>query len=69
MSKVEKWKSGKPRGEIEVKSLLIKQKIRSKKFADKAKNNCENICAIGYSFVSLQHSCKTDKMQRNLRTY
>ena len=32
MSKVEKWKSGKPRGEIEVKSLLIKQKIIAKIF-------------------------------------
>ena len=58
MSKVEKWKSGKPRGGIEVKSLQIKQK-----------NNCENICIIRSYFVSLQQSCKTDKTQRNLRSY
>ena len=40
MSKVEKWKTS---GGWD----------RSKKFADKAKNNCENICIIGYSFVYL----------------
>ncbi len=33
MSKVEKWKSGKLRGGIEVKSLQIKQKIIAKIFA------------------------------------
>jgi len=49
MSKVEKWKTS--------------GWDRSKVFADKAKNNCENICIIGYSFVSLQHSCKIDIMQ------
>ena len=34
-----------------------------------AKKNCENICIIRYYSVSLQHSCKTDKTQRNLRSY
>ena len=34
---------------------------RSKVFADKAKNNCENICIIGCSFVSLQHSSRQIK--------
>ena len=57
MSEVGKWASG------QVWILY-----RNKKIAAKQKN-CENICIIRYYFVSLQHSCKTDKTQRILRPY